>query len=40
MGQQVASAFHGREWQARLDLAFRGLEALPLVAELAGHAVG
>ncbi|WP_374694381.1 GNAT family N-acetyltransferase [Halomonas sp. SpR1] len=28
------------EWQARLDLEFRGLDARPLIAELAGHAVG
>lgn len=34
------AALTDAEWRARLDLAFRGLEALPLVAELAGHAVG
>lgn len=34
------AALSDAEWLARLDLEFRGLEALPLVAELAGHAVG
>ncbi len=34
------AALSDAEWQARLDLAFRGLEALPLIAELAGQMVG
>nr|WP_290830435.1 GNAT family N-acetyltransferase [Halomonas sp.] len=32
--------FSDAEWQARLDLGFRNLDALPLMAELAGEAVG
>ncbi|QGQ69320.1 hypothetical protein [Halomonas sp. PA16-9] len=28
------------EWQTRLDLKWRGLDALPLIAELEGQAVG
>jgi len=33
-------ALSATEWQTRLDLKWRGLDALPLIAELEGQAVG
>ncbi|MBT2786884.1 MULTISPECIES: GNAT family N-acetyltransferase [unclassified Halomonas] len=37
---QQEVALSDAEWQSRLDLKWRGLEALPLIAELEGQSVG